>query len=71
MSEKKEFAIIHSQNLKELEAKIEHRVDGKEGFVEPVLVAASTSSTENKGLVSLNNNYTFFVFLVIWVRLKF
>uniref|UniRef100_A0A2N9H9N8 Peroxisomal membrane protein PMP22 n=1 Tax=Fagus sylvatica TaxID=28930 RepID=A0A2N9H9N8_FAGSY len=53
MSERKEFAIIHSQNLKELEAKIEHRVDGKEGFVESVLVAASTSSTENKGISDL------------------
>jgi len=41
--------IIHSQNLKELEAKIELWVNGKEGFVEPVLVAASASSTENQG----------------------
>ena len=72
--------IIHSQNLKELEAKIELWVNGKEGFVEPVLVAASASSTENQGLTQQNNTYfcslffcSFFFFLcvVIWVRLKF
>ena len=66
--------IIHLQNLKELEAKIELWVNGKEGFVEPVLVAASASSTENQGLTQQNNTYFcsfFFFFLVIWVRLKF
>ena len=64
------LTISHSQNLKELEAKIELWVNGKEGFVEPVLVAASASSTENQGLTQQNNTYfcsLFFFFFFVCV----